>query len=107
LRPFYAKLDLCKGLPGKDEGPVSKKNTEERMVKIGVARDQVEATIWRDLLLQHGIRAFIKNLDPLAPLPYVETSTLYNLEVYVQASDQGRARWILGLSPQEDKPAVS
>jgi hypothetical protein len=92
---------------GKDGGPVGKKNTEERMVKIGVARDQVEAAIWRDLLLQDGINAFIKNLDPLAPLPYVETSTLYTFEVYVQASDERQARWILGLSPQEDKPAVS
>ncbi len=86
---------------------MGKRNTEERIVKIGVARDQVEAAIWRDALLQEGIKAFIKNLDPLAALPYVETSTLYSFEVYVQASDERRARWILGLAPQEDRPAVS
>lgn len=85
---------------------MSKKKSEERMVKVGVARDQVEAAIWRDLLLQDGIKAFIKNLDPLAALPYVETSTLYSFEVYVRASDEQQARWILGLSPQQDKPAV-
>ncbi len=48
---------------------MTKKGTKEPMVKIGVARDQVEAAIWRDLLLQDGIKAFIKNLDPLAALP--------------------------------------
>ena len=85
---------------------MSKKKSKEQLVKIGVARDQVEAAIWRDALLQDGIKAFIKNLDPLAPLPYVETSTLYNYEVYVHASDERQARWILGLAPQEDKPAV-
>jgi hypothetical protein len=85
---------------------VSKKKSEERMAKIGVARDQVEAAIWRDILLQDGIKAFVKNLDPLAALPYVETSTPYTFEVYVPASDEQRARWLLGLSPQQDEPAV-
>ena len=85
---------------------MSKKKSKEGMAKIGVARDQVEAAIWRDVLLQHGMKAFIKNLDPLATLPYVETSTPYSFEVYVRASDERRARWILGLSPQQDELAT-
>ena len=106
FRHRCAKLELAKAPAGEDGSSVSKKKAEERMVMVGVARDQVEAAIWRDLLLQDGIEAFIKNLDPLAALPYVETSTLYSFEIHVHASDERQARWILGLGPQQDKPAV-
>ena len=85
---------------------MSDKRSQDQMVKIGVARDQVEAAIWRDVLLQDGINVFIKNLDPLAALPYVETTTLYNLEVYVRASDEQQARWLLGLGTEQNEPAT-
>jgi hypothetical protein len=65
----------------------------------------VEAAIWRDVLRQEGINAFIKNIDPLAALPYVESSTPYSFEVFVLAEDERRARWILALPPQRDEPA--
>ena len=84
---------------------MGKKKGLQGMVKIGVARDQVEAAIWRDALRRDGIRAFIKNIDPLATLPYVESSTPYSFEVFVMVSDERRARWILALPPQRDDPA--
>jgi hypothetical protein len=77
---------------------MARKNTTPRLVKIGVARDEVEAAIWRDALEQDGIAAFVRNVDPLAVAQYVGTSALpYSFEVYVRAADARRARWILGL----------
>ncbi|MGQ9571816.1 MAG: putative signal transducing protein [Dehalococcoidia bacterium] len=84
---------------------MGKKKGPQGMVRIGVARDQVEAAIWRDALEQEGIKAFIKNVDPLAALPYVESSTPFSFEVFVPAADERRARWILGLPPAQDGPA--
>ena len=83
---------------------MGKKKRPQEMVKIGVARDQVEAAIWRDALRRDGINAFIKNIDPLTAVPYVESSTPYSFEVFVQASDERRARWILALPAQQDEP---
>jgi Putative prokaryotic signal transducing protein len=64
------------------------------LVLIGVASSQVEATIWRDALEQEGIRAFVRNRDPLAaagmPLRFDR------LEVFVLARDERRARWVIG-----------
>jgi hypothetical protein len=82
---------------------MGKKSDPQRMVRIGVARDQVEAAIWRDALRQEGINAFIKNIDPLTAVPYVESSTPYSFEVFVAASDARRARWILALPAQPDE----
>jgi len=75
-----------------------RKKTTPRLVKIGVAQDEVEAAIWRDALEQDGIAVFVHNADPLAIGQYVIPSALpYSLEVYVRAADAKRARWILGL----------
>lgn len=65
-----------------------------RLVLLAVAHDQVEATIWKDILEAEGIGVFVKSKDALAtfgvsPLPGT-------LEVYVQARDEKRARWLLG-----------
>jgi hypothetical protein len=84
---------------------MAKKEGLQGMVRIGVAHDQVEAAIWRDALRQDGINAFIKNIDPLTAVPYVESSTPYSFEVFVPAADERRARWILALPPQRDEPA--
>lgn len=66
----------------------------DRLVKIGVAHDEVEASIWRDALEREGIAVYMKSADPLssfgvAPLPG-------SLELFVLAQDEKRARWILG-----------
>jgi hypothetical protein len=77
---------------------MARKKTTPRLVKIGVARDEVEAAIWRDALEQEGIAAFVRNVDTLAVAQYVGTPILpYSFEVYVRAADVRRARWILGL----------
>ena len=83
---------------------MGKKEGRQGMVRIGVARDQVEAAIWRDALQQEGINVFVKNIDPLTALPYVESATPYSFEVFVPAADEQRARWILGLPAQPDEP---
>lgn len=75
-----------------------RKKTTPRLVKIGAARDEVEAAIWRDALEQDGIAVFVRNVDTLSAAGYVGASMLpYSLELYVRAADARRARWILGL----------
>ncbi len=70
-------------------------NKSDRLVKIAVARDEVEANVWKDALEQEGITPYIKSLDPLTPLGVAPTLPS-SLEVYVLASDEKRARWVLG-----------
>jgi len=67
---------------------------DDRLVLLAVARDQVEATIWKDVLEAEGIGVFVKSTDALATFgvsPFPGT-----LEVFVQARDEKRARWVLG-----------
>jgi len=80
------------------------KKATPRLVKIGVARDEVEAAIWRDALEQDGIAVFVRNVDTLSVAQYVGSSVLpYSLEVYVRAADARRARWILGLGSRGEE----
>jgi hypothetical protein len=68
--------------------------TPDRLVLLGVAHDEIEANIWRDVLAHEGIGVFVKAFDPLASfgaLPRVNS-----LRVFVQAADERRARWLLG-----------
>ncbi len=70
-------------------------NKSDRMVRIAVARDELEANVLKDALEQEGITPYIKSLDPLTPFgvaPVLPSS----LEVYVLARDEKRARWVLG-----------
>jgi hypothetical protein len=67
----------------------------DRLVKIAVAHDELEANVWKDALEQEGIEPFIKSLDPLTPFG-VAPSLPASLEVYVLSRDEKRARWILG-----------
>ena len=69
-------------------------SNSEPLVRIGVAHDEVEASIWRDALEREGVSIYMKSVHPLsaygvAPLPG-------SLEVFVLAQDEKRARWILG-----------
>jgi hypothetical protein len=72
-----------------------------RLVKIAVAHDELEASVFRDALEQEGIMPYIKSLDPLTPFG-VAPSLPASFEVYVLAPDEKRARWILGrLQPSQ------
>lgn len=76
---------------------------KDRLVLIGVARDELEANIWRDLLEQEGIAVYMRSADPLAsfgvpPMPG-------SLQVFVQAQHERKARWLLGDAAGE--PAAS
>ncbi len=66
----------------------------EPVVRIGVARDEIEASIWRDALEQEGVAVLVRRVDALASVgaPPFPSS----LEVLVAARDEKRARWILG-----------
>jgi hypothetical protein len=61
---------------------------------LGIAGDPIEATIWRDALAQEGIRAWVRNRDPLAPMGV--PLRFDRLEVFVPARDERRARWVIG-----------
>jgi hypothetical protein len=67
----------------------------DRLVKIAVAHDELEANVWKDALEQEGIMPYIKSLDPLTPFGVAPTLPA-SLEVYVLSQDEKRARWILG-----------
>lgn len=66
-----------------------------RLVKIAVAHDELEASVFRDALEQDGVTPYVKSLDPLTPFG-VAPSLPASFEVYVLARDEKRARWILG-----------
>ena len=70
-------------------------NKPDRLVKIAVARDEFEASVWKDALEQDGITPYVKSLDPLTPLG-VAPALPSSFEVYVLAQDEKRARWLLG-----------
>ncbi len=74
----------------------------DRLVRIGVAHDEVEANIWRDVLEQEGIAVYVKNVDPLSTLG-AAPSLPGSFELYVFAADEKRARWLLGDSPGGEK----
>lgn len=84
------------------------------LVLIAISHSEIEATIWRDALEQEGVRAFVRNRDPLAPLGV--PTPFPTLEVFVLGRDEKRARWVIGeavepaeaeLSPeQEQEPAT-
>ena len=61
---------------------------------IGTAESELEANVWRDILKNDGIRAFVKVKSPLAVLG--GSPLLATYEVFVQAGDEQRARWLLG-----------
>jgi hypothetical protein len=80
------------------------KKASPRLVKIGVARDEMEAAMWRDALEQDGIAAFVRNVDTLSVAQYSASGLPYSFELHVRAADAKRARWILGLrSPGEER----
>lgn len=72
------------------------------LVLLAVAHDEVEARIWQDILEAEGIGVFLKNRDALASFgvpPFPGT-----IQVYVQARDEKRARWVLGEAAEPAAP---
>jgi hypothetical protein len=66
----------------------------ERLVLISVARDEVEASIWRDSLEREGVAVYMKSSDALAT--FGVTPPPGSVQLFVLAQDERRARWILG-----------
>jgi len=67
---------------------------KERLVMIGVAHDEVEASIWRDVLEREGVAVFVKSADPLSPFGVPPPPG--SLQLFVRSQDERRARWLLG-----------
>ena len=66
---------------------------EDPLVKVAGTIHQVEVDVWRTALARQGIEATIRELAPEAEPPGHLT-----WEVWVEVSDEPRARLILGLS---------
>ncbi|MEX0682573.1 MAG: DUF2007 domain-containing protein [Dehalococcoidia bacterium] len=69
------------------------------LVLLGLA-SHVEARIWRDALAQEAIPVLIRQADPLAPTGFAPA--LGDVQVYVRAADEKRARWIIGEAVEPD-----
>ena len=70
------------------------KNDSDPLIPLTAARDELEAGIWRDILERDGIAVYVKSADPMSTfgLPPAPGS----LQLFVQAKDEKRARWLLG-----------
>ncbi len=66
----------------------------DRLVLLGVAQTELEANVWRDILAEEGISAFVKSNDPFSSFGVAPPPG--SLEVYVGSSNEKRARWLLG-----------
>ena len=75
---------------------------KRRLVLLGVAGDELEANVWRDILEADGISPFVKSTDPFAA--FGMTPRPGSIEVYVQAEDERRARWLLGETAEGTRP---
>ena len=66
----------------------------DRLVLLGVAQTELEANVWRDILADGGISAFVKSNDPFSSFGVAPPPG--SLEVYVGSSNEKKARWLLG-----------
>ncbi len=66
----------------------------DRLVLIGVAYDEIEANIWRDVLEKDGISVLVRSADPLSSFGVAPRPG--SLQVFVRAANETRARWLLG-----------
>ena len=68
---------------------------DDRLVKLAVARDEIEANVWRSALEQDGMAVLVRNVDPLGSIAAAPTPA-FSFELMVAARDEKRARWLLG-----------
>jgi hypothetical protein len=68
--------------------------SSDRLVLLGVAHDELEANIWRDVLAREGIGVLVKAFDPLAS--FGSPPRANSLRVFVEAANEKRSRWLLG-----------
>ena len=66
----------------------------DRLVLLGVAQTELEANVWRDILSADGISAYAKSTDPMSS--FGATPAPGTIELYVKASNEKKARWLLG-----------
>lgn len=76
----------------------------DELVRLATAASEIEANIWRDALEQDGIRTYVRNRAPLA---YLGSDAFFaTYELFVLASDERRARWVIGedVAPMPPQP---
>jgi hypothetical protein len=66
----------------------------DKLIRLAIASDEIEATIWRDALQQEGILPLVRSRSPLTPLG--GGALFETFELMVLARDEKRARWIIG-----------
>jgi hypothetical protein len=71
----------------------------DELVLLGVT-SEIAARIWRDALAQEAVPVLIRSADPLGPAGYAPT--IGDVQVYVRAADERRARWIIGEAVEPD-----
>lgn len=77
---------------------MSKHSTSKRrLVRLAIAETEMQARMWEEILAGHGITALVKNLDAVSTVYGSAPLLPYSYELYVLATDEPRARYILGL----------
>lgn len=77
----------------------------DSLVLLGIAHDELEASIWRDVLAKEGIAILAKTADPFAPFGVPPRPD--SIRVFVVAADEKRARWLLGEAIAAEDEATS
>lgn len=88
--PWRTQCDVCQ----------EKRAADTNIVVLGLAENELEANIWRDVLLQEGIPSLTRERDAMrgrfqtAPQPF-------SVEVLVKQSDLAVARELIRLDDEE------
>lgn len=75
---------------------------QDNLVLLGIAHDELEASIWRDILANEGIPVLAKTPDPFAAFGVPARKD--SIRVFVAPNDEKRARWLLGEAIGEALP---
>ena len=67
------------------------------MVRIGIASNNSEATIWADRLRAAGIRCRVQDISAIGSATDAYYANAYNAELWVREKDADKARRVLGL----------
>jgi len=67
---------------------------QDTLVLLGIAHDELEVSIWRDILANEGIPVLAKTPDPFAAFGVPARKN--SIRFFVSANDEKRARWLLG-----------
>jgi hypothetical protein len=73
--------------------PQQTSKSKDPLVCIATAPNEIIASMWKGILEENGIRSMLKSVSFMETAQY--THSLFPYEVYVLASEAGRAREVL------------